>query len=104
MKNIFKNIPENLPEELIEIILETDCIKIERIVSMGHSSPEDFWYDQDKNEYVILLKGKVALLFENADEAVVLNPGDYLNIPAHKKHRVEWTSSEEETIWLTVHY
>ena len=31
--------------------------KIERIVSRGHASPEDFWYDQEENEWVMVVKG-----------------------------------------------
>jgi len=103
-KNIFEDIPVNMPEELIEIITETDKIRIERIVSRAHSSPPDFWYDQEKNEYCILLKGQAGLAFENSDGLIVMNPGDYINIPAHVRHRVEWTDSEGDTIWLAIFY
>ncbi len=104
LKNIFENIPVNMPEELIEIITETDKIRIERIVSRAHSSPLDFWYDQAENEYVILLKGKAGLAFENSGGPIVLKPGDYLNIPSHVRHRVEWTNPQEDTIWLAIYY
>jgi cupin 2 domain-containing protein len=104
VRNIYENIPASLPEELIEIIAGNDNVKIERIVSRGHSSPDTFWYDQQQDEYVILLKGKAGLLFRDRDDVVVLKPGDYINIPAHVKHRVEWTSRDEETVWLAVHY
>ena len=106
MENIFKNIPENLPEELIEKIsgdTEKD-IKIERIVSRGQASPPGFWYDQDKNEFVIVLEGKARLRFKEDDTVLELLKGDYIDIPAHTLHRVEWTSEEEDTVWLTVHY
>jgi cupin 2 domain-containing protein len=93
-----------MTEELVEIISETDSIKIERIVSRAHSSPLGFWYDQEKNEYVILLKGMAGLAFENRDDIIVMRPGDYLDIPAHVRHRVEWTDPEEDTIWLTIFY
>jgi len=102
-KNIFDNIPSNIPEEIIESLIDSDGIKIERIISKGHVSPKDFWYDQDKNEFVILLKGRATLLFEN-DEQIILSAGDYIIIPAHKKHRVEWTVPETETIWLAIFY
>ena len=104
IKNIFKNLPESIPEELIETISETEAVKIERIVSKGHSSPSGFWYDQDKSEYVLLLKGSAGLLFEGAGEIVELRPGDYIDIPAHVRHRVEWTDPDKETIWLAVFY
>ena len=102
-KNIFDNIPSNIPEEIIETLIDSDGIKVERIISKGHVSPKDFWYDQDKNEFVILLKGSAKLLFEN-DEQIILSAGDYINIPAHKKHRVEWTVSKIETIWFAIFY
>ena len=70
----------------------------------AHSSPPDFWYDQEKNEYVILLKGKAGLAFENRDDVIVVRPGDYLDIAAHVRHRVEWTDPEEDTIWLAIFY
>lgn len=103
VNNIFKDIPENLTEELIQTLIEKDKIRIERIISKGHSSPKDFWYDQEENEWVILLKGKAKLRFEN-DSLIELNGGDHINIPANKKHRVEWTESNQETIWLAVFY
>ena len=104
MGTLFESIPAELPEELIDTICSTDNVKIERIVSRGHASPEGFWYDQEKNEFVLVVRGSAALKFENEDAIVVLKAGDYLNIGAHVKHRVEWTDSTCETIWLAVHY
>lgn len=103
MKNLFENIPSSIPEELFEEIDSTDDIKIERIISHRHSSPTDFWYDQDKNELVFLLLGSGVIEFEDGRK-VKLNPGDYLKINAHEKHRVAETSKNEKTIWLVVHY
>lgn len=106
MENIFKDIPAELPDELIEKIAG-DTKKettIERIISRGHASPHGFWYDQDKNEFVILLRGKAALLFKEPERLIEMSPGDYINIPARTLHRVDWTSSEEDTVWLAVHY
>jgi cupin 2 domain-containing protein len=77
-------------------------VLIERIVSHGHRSLEGFWYDQKRCEWVVLLKGAARLQFE--DHTVEMRPGDALNIPAHVRHRVEWTSPDEPTIWLAVHY
>ena len=102
--NIFKDIPGKIPEELIETLSETRDVKIERIVSRGHASPSGFWYDQTRNEYVILLRGRAGLLFEGEQRARVMEPGDYVDIPAHVKHRVEWTEPDQETVWLAVHY
>lgn len=106
MENIFEDIPFDLPDELIEKI--AGCpekgVAIERIISRGHSSPPGFWYDQDKTEFVILLKGKAALLFKENDRILEMLPGDYVEIPAHALHRVEWTSEEEDTFWLALFY
>jgi cupin 2 domain-containing protein len=104
LKSIFEKIPKNIPEELIETILETEEVKIERIVSKGHASPSGFWYDQDRNETVFLLRGSAGLLFEDKDDVLVMRPGDRVDIPAHARHRVEWTDPDQETVWLAIHY
>jgi cupin 2 domain-containing protein len=103
-KDLFADIPDHLKEELIETIIQTSNFRIERIVSQGHSSKEGFWYDQSDNELVILLKGNATLRFENQSQLIKMEPGDYLHIEKHVRHRVEWTNPELETIWLTVYY
>ena len=104
MKNLLTNIPTSLAEELIEVLIENKDVRIERIVSTGHSSPGNFWYDQEEHEWVVVLKGEARLLFKDDIESVGLKPGDHINIPAHKKHRVEWTTPNEPTVWLAVFY
>jgi cupin 2 domain-containing protein len=101
--NIFAQIPEQLPEELFECILKQGNIVIERIVSNGHISPVGQWYDQARDEWVILLQGKATLLFEKDNNLTSLTPGDYLLIPAHTRHRVEWTQPDFDTVWLAIH-
>ena len=104
IRNIYSSIPAHIPVELIQDILTAGSFKIERIVSKGHASPKGFWYDQDQNEWVLLLKGGAGLLFEGTDDVLALKPGDYVNIPAHLKHRVEWTDPTTETVWVAVMY
>ena len=104
MGSLFKDIPADLAEELFESICSTENVKIERIVSKGHSSPEGFWCDQDRNEFVLIVQGSAGLQIEGEDDIVTLNAGDYLNIGSHVRHRVEWTDPSCETIWLAVHY
>ncbi len=104
MNNLFADLPNDLPEELVETITQNKHFRIERIISTGHSSPEGFWYDQDKSEWVILLKGEAQLFFEGEEQPVHMKPGDYINIPAHHRHRVEWTTPDEPTVWLGVRY
>lgn len=104
MGSLFEAIPKQLPQELFDTLYSTTDVKIERIVSRGHVSPEGFWYDQERNEFVLLVKGRAGLRFKGETDIVVLNAGEYINIDAHVKHRVEWTDSTCDTIWLTVHY
>jgi cupin 2 domain-containing protein len=98
--NLFADVPAHLPDEIFTTLLEAANVRIERIVSQGHASPPGFWYDQDQHEWVVLLKGAARLKFEN--ETVEMKPGDFMNIPAHRKHRVEWTTPDEPTIWLAI--
>ncbi|MFA3782401.1 cupin domain-containing protein [Melioribacteraceae bacterium 4301-Me] len=102
-KNFFEDTFVNSNKEFIETVLDSGTFKIERIVSNSYSSPKDFWYDQSLNEFVLLLKGSAKILFDNG-EITELSPGDYLLIPAHKKHRIEETDKNQKTFWLTVHY
>jgi cupin 2 domain-containing protein len=104
MKNLFSNIPDDLPNELLETLIDADSLRIERIVSNGHASPEGFSYDQEQHEWVVVLKGTARLRFDDDDKLVEMGPGDYVNIPAHKRHRVEWTTPDAPTVWLAVHY
>ncbi|MCP5160913.1 MAG: cupin domain-containing protein [Hahellaceae bacterium] len=101
--NIFQGLPECLPEEWFETVVQAGHIRIERIVSQGHSSPASDWYDQDEHEWVMVLQGAGILLFDDGKE-VALRQGDYLNIPAHVRHRVKWTDPEQVTVWLAVFY
>jgi cupin 2 domain-containing protein len=102
MPNLLSLIPTSIPEELTETLLKATSVRIERIISQGHASLPDFWYDQDENEWVLLVRGAGRLRFE--DETIEMRPGDWLNVPAHRKHQVEWTSPDEKTIWLAVFY
>lgn len=102
LASVFADIPQQLPEELCQTLFENPTIRIERILSKGQQSPKNQWYDQEQSEWVLLLQGKARLSFADA-EPVELNPGDYLFLPAHYKHRVDWTSTEPVCIWLAVH-
>jgi len=102
--NIFGEIPEDLTDEVIQILIQHKNLRIERIISKGHKSPKDFWYDQEESEWVILIQGYAEIKFEGHKESFKLTAGDYLNIPAHQKHRVEKTDEKEITIWLAMFY
>ena len=103
MDNIFENIPVDLHSEVFDSLVEANGVRIERIISRGHASPESGWYDQPRDEWVMVLRGKAIIAFEDKSP-VTLREGDYINIRAHEKHRVEWTDPEVETVWLAVHY
>ncbi len=100
--NLFTDLATILPDELLTTLLKAANIRIERIVSHGHVSPDGFWYEQNEHEWVIVLKGAATLRFEDCSQN--MKPGDFVNIPAHKRHRVEWTTPDEPTIWLAVFY
>jgi len=100
--NLFSELPNSMPEELIEIFVDAPEVRIEKIVSTGQASPPEFWYDQTKSEWVVVLCGEAVLEFEN--EVQILRPGDHMLIPPHCKHRIISTSQKEPTIWLAVFF
>lgn len=102
--NIFSALPEALPEELVQTLVESETVRIERIVSHGHATPPGEWYDQERDEWVLLLSGGAGLLFEGEESPRGLEPGDCLLIPAHCRHRVAWTAQGVRSIWLAVHF
>lgn len=106
--NLTAAIPATLPAELVECLASGGTTRIERIVSKGHKSAPGFWYDQERHEWVVLIKGEAVISFDedfaHGQQSVRLLPGDYLHIAAHVRHRVDWTSETEDTIWLAVFY
>ncbi|HEX3034762.1 MAG TPA: cupin domain-containing protein [Thermodesulfobacteriota bacterium] len=102
--NIFFGLPDHVSEEIFETILKTGHFKLERIISAGQATPPGEWYDQDTDEWVILLSGSAGLLFEGDKKVYVMKPGDHVHIPAHRRHRVEWTDTDQKTVWLSLHY
>jgi cupin 2 domain-containing protein len=103
LSDLFAEIPAELSAEVFETLLETPSFRIERIVSLGHASPEASWYDQETHEWILLLSGAARLLFDG-EGTLDLRTGSFINIPAHKRHRVEWTDPGRPTIWLAIHY
>ncbi len=111
--NLFESLPiessevepndVNSSEEIFSSLARGDGMHIERIVSRGHTSPVAGWYDQSENEWVTVLKGEAVISFIDGSH-VRLGPGDFIDIPAHQKHRVSWTLPDGETVWLAVHY
>lgn len=103
--NLFSQLPQAPQDaEVFNELLTRPGLRIERIVSTGQSSPPDFWYDQEENEWILLLAGAARLRFADEAEARHLKPGDWLDIAARRRHRVDWTQPQEKTIWLALFY
>lgn len=102
--SIFADIPAHLPEEQLLALCGHSHLKIERIVSKGHVTASEQWYDQAWDEWVLLLQGQAILVFADDPEPLQLMPGDYVLIPAHCRHRVSWTLPDAHSIWLAIHY
>ena len=101
--NILKNLPDSAREEICTILHSTKNIRIEHIVSSGQTSPETGWYDQDEQEWVVLLEGDAQIEFEDS-RIIHIYKGDYLLIEAHQKHKVIYTSTEPSCVWLAVFF
>ena len=102
--NIFDDCKTDSKEEIFETLYQNENVIIERIISFGNITPQDQWYDQDKDEWVMLLQGQALILFDYPKKEVMLFEGDYLLIPAHSRHRVEWTLPDANTLWLAIHF
>lgn len=100
--NFESDIPRELPEELTDILISRPGVRIERIVSRGHVTPANSWYDQDEHEWVCVLSGAARLEIEGGPGIVELAQGDWIGLPAHVRHRVVWTRPGVNTIWLAV--
>jgi cupin 2 domain-containing protein len=100
---LFADISLKMRKEVFQEILRTDNFRIERIVSRGQASPSGFWYDQETEEWILLVSGSATLGFDNGRK-IDLKPGDHFLIPRHVRHRVEWTDPGKETVWLAIHY
>lgn len=103
-QNLFDPPTASTADEVFEVLLRGSEFKLERIVSTGQTTPPGQWYDQSDHEWVVLLSGGAKVVFEGQTDPVSLSPGDYFHIPAHKRHRVEWTDPELPTVWLALHY
>ncbi len=103
VENILANVPDIFDKEIFQCLAESEHVKIEKIVSKGHTSPKTGWYNQDWDEWVMVIEGKAIISFADG-HSLTLKKGDFITIPAHKKHKVDWTEPETNTVWLAVHY
>lgn len=101
--NLFDGIPRALAQEWSERLAGNDHARVERIVSRGHVSPPDFWYDQAQTEWVMVVQGSARLRFDDG-RVVELRAGDHITIPPHARHRVDATAPGQDTVWLAVFF
>jgi cupin 2 domain-containing protein len=102
--SLFSSLPADREVEHVATLAQLGDVQVERIVSFGQCSPPGFWYDQEHSEWVVVLHGSAKLTIEGRAQSVSLGPGDYVDLPAHTRHRVDWTTPDEPTIWLAIHY
>lgn len=100
--NLHTAIPASLPDELTETLVRCTGCRIERIVSRGHASPPGFWYDQAEDEWVLLVTGSATLELLDPVETLHLAAGDWVLLPAGRRHRVVRTAAGTDTVWLAV--
>jgi len=103
-ENLFEEIPEVLEEELLEPLVETAGFRLERIVSRGHRTPDGQWCEQQRNEWVVLLRGAAILQIAGKETPIRMEPGDFVKLPAGLRHRVEWTDPSCDSVWLALHW
>jgi len=101
--NLFDGIPAKLTEEIAQPLWQRGGLKVERIVSHGHATPPDEWYDQRWDEWVLVVRGGARIVCEGEKVPIDLGAGDYVLIPARTRHRVEQTDAHQKTIWLAIH-
>lgn len=99
--NLFPDLPARLPDELFTTLLDAVNVQIERIVSHGHASRQGSGTTRTSTNGSLCSRGAARLRFE--DETVEMQPGDFVNISAHRRYRIGWTTPGEPTIWLTVY-
>jgi cupin 2 domain-containing protein len=102
--NLFDDIPRPLPAERVDVVLDTPAVRLERIVSLGHTTAPGEWYDQDRDEWVVVLRGRARIRIEGEADDRTLGVGDHLLLRAHVRHRVEWTDTAGPTVWLALHF
>jgi len=102
--NLLHDLPARMEDELVDVLARGEGVRVERVVSWGQCSPEGFWYDQEEHEWLALLTGGARLRFADGNRLVSLSPGDTIAIPAHVRHRIEWTDPGQPSVWLTVFY
>ena len=101
---LLSDLPQKLSAEQFDQLVQGKHFRLERIISTGQVTPNEQWYDQDEDEWVLLLSGSAKLEFSPSQETISLESGDAVHIPAHTRHRVCQTHPTEPTVWLALHF
>lgn len=101
-QNLLSALPPEATDEIVDVLVSAEGMRLERIVSHGHASPEDFWYDQEEAEWILVLTGRARLRIEGDIDDLELVPGDSLYLPRHCRHRITWTHPDQPTVWLAL--
>lgn len=96
-------LPEDFGDEVFDTLLDGGRFRLLRIVSNGQATPAGVWLDQDDDEWVLVVAGAAVLLVEGEEKGRAMVPSDWLFLPAHCRHRVEWTDPDQPTVWLALH-
>jgi cupin 2 domain-containing protein len=103
--NLARDLPaRSLPDEVFDPLVDRPGLRIERIVSTGQTTAEGQWYDQETDEWVLVVAGAARLCIEGEGSDRELGEGDWILLPAHCRHRVTWTRAEPPTVWLAIHF
>ena len=103
--NLARGLPASpFADEIVDVLFERRGLRVERIVSTGQTTPQGQWYDQESDEWVLVVKGAARLMIEGEAKERELGEGDYLLLPAHCRHRVTWTRAEPPTVWLAIFF
>ena len=94
--NIYDYITPQSGEDFTTL-LEHKNIKINRIVSSDNVEPVK--YNQEEDEWVVLIQGKATLLILGKE--LILTEGETLFIPAKTTHSV--LETDTNTLWLAIH-
>ena len=101
--SLLAGLPDAAADEQADALLARSGVRLLRIVSTGQATPDGDWYDQDEDEWVVVIAGSAELLVEGEAAPRTLGPGGWIYLPAHCRHRVVATNAATPTVWLALH-
>ncbi len=98
--SLLEGTPPSAGAESFRELAQAGGARVERIASRAVRNGD--WCEQAWPEFVLLVAGSAALEFLDGSTRD-LKPGDWAFLPAQCRHRVTWTDTAGETLWLAVH-